>query len=1284
MKNLDWKKINNDKDFQRLVNDLFALEINHPSFLSSNPEIGADGGWDGRYSGKYMQLEGIWNFQAKWTKHNLNEAYKQLREELKKELEKAKKNKVQFLLLATNADLKVGTDDHIGKLEKLNKNKKYVEKLFIWPRANLESKIVKYSFLRNLYFGDPQEPMFVPPQAYIKSESSLCDVFVGRDKELTDFKTIINDEKANLYILHTGGGYGKTHFIIELAKKINNLLPNFLTWFCRPGIRDINEAINELDHDKDNIIFLDDAERYLEDAKKIISHTKTFSPGNLKIILSCRTSGKEILKNLADIQRIDSYNEFELPQLPDDELIKILIHTAETKTIKHPERIVKELNGNLYLIVTTGKLIKGGVEDPKKIKRYIKNNIEHEAITALKEYLIPLQIKKLLRELSIIVPFYNEPQNSVIEKLSLLLKLDNNLISEIIDNLIEAKILRLVGKSVRFNPDMKGDIYLSVELDNDNTGKLANQMFENWLPILPKQLTSNIAAASRHLDIKMSSEEAVKTLIKEWINEASKTPDLLRATRLELITPVSFLAPEESINLVHAYIDLPNKEKDIYTLNSDSYGPIIYQVLHIPGLQESVLKLIKKISDKNISGTYDNYKPTRLIQQITSPIEVNINLAITALNELKVWVDNDKCTIAEIQLVCGGVKEALAGSHKFTESYGNQFTFGRKSLLYNQQYKKVVDKYRDTGMSILKKIIFHPNNKIKVMGINLVVNIGDETGTTENDFWKRIILDKNQAIEWLKELIQTNPSHEILSSIENALIRFWTNNNLYTDLSQKAAKILNSYPRTPEFIIFQYFVAHDTIITDFKILEDSAPEKDRWSWLVHNHFRLRGFKQEIFEQVVKEISNKYKTIRQIIEYLKLIEIEIDGISQWQYIPLIETWSRFNSSSFIEIANNQLSFQKIPERFHLGIYRACSDKDNKYVNEYAEIILSDLDNLQLSSVDNLLDLISQYKTPTDEFMPWLYQIIEKASGNIKNIILHRTLFIFQDRTKEEKNLVFSIIENVLNGSINNRTLDMIEFLLSNAIKWNVSKTNLNKIRDLLFEIIKDQPSIEYHADELLKFVFNKNIDKFIAFVEYRLTKYNTDIEIEKANEYDPIPYDGFRSSEGLIKNYNDFQKLMDKINYWRNEEILYSSDLDNILKYSNGGDDEHPNYLKNYIEEKIKQGDADNLRVSCNALLGIELEMDTADLFLNLLLSSEKAGILKEAKEVFSHQVFSGSYTSSIGQVPPHLVNKKDVLINMHQKCPAGSIKNYLDAQIKSINSDIQDHLDRDEEFMSQK
>jgi len=1282
MKNLDWEKINNDRDFQRLVNDLFALEINNPAFLSSNPEIGADGGWDGRYEGMFMNLDGIWSFQAKWTKHNLDEAYKQLHQELKKELEKAKKNKVRYLLFATNADLRVGVDDHVGKLEKLNENKKFVERLFIWPRANLESRIIQYLLLRHNYFGDPQEPMFVPSHVFAESESLLGKVLIGREESLKNLSEFIKNDKSNVLIVHSGAGYGKTHFIIEAGKRCSSLKPAIQTWFCRPGIRDVNEAINELNHEKNILVFLDDAERYLDDTKKLIAHTKTFSPGKLKVILSCRSSGKEIVKNVVVSQRVENYRMSELPQLQEKELIEILTGAAGSKRIKHPERIVKELNGNLFLIVITGKLIKGGEVDPRQIKKQIKGNLEHEAINALNGLLDDRNAKKLLRELSIIVPFSIDRHKNVIDKLSVVLELDTNVLSESLNKLINTKILRTVGSSIRFNPDMKGDIYLSVELDRENGKELINQIFENWLPVYPQQLTANLAAASRHRETD-AANEAVKELIKKWINEISDASNSLKSKRLKLITSIAFLAPEETINLIYAYIDSSDTES-IYGLNRDTYGPVIYQILHIPGFEETILKLILYIAQKDLQGTYDNYTPVSLIKQVTSPVEVNIGSAIRSLSELSKWTRKKDCTEIEARLASEGVRESLSGSHEYRESYGIQMTFSRRVLRYEGSFKKNVDRFRNTGMEVLKSLIFHSDDKVKKMGIEIVNDIGHEAASVSGDFWTKILSEKKQAIEWLEELIGKTTSYKILSSIEDVLIRYWANNHIYLDLSNRAADILRDFPRSTEYIIFRYFVAHDLIITDFSKIESNAPEDNRWPWLVHNHFRLRDFKQDDLDCVVKQLSEEYESGGEIIEYLNKLEKDISGIAQWQYIPLIETWSKFNEQSFIKIADNKSLLNKIPDRFQLGIYRVVSDKDKKYITEYAKEILADLDNLQRQSVDNLLDLIFRHNLPVEKFIPWLSKILEKADGYLKHLILHRSYFIFKDRGQIEKNRVIDIIELSLSGRVDDHVLDMVDFLLHHAIHWNLPEDDLNKIRTRLLEIIKDIPSIDYHIDELMKFVIDGNLNKFIELVEYRLKKHRDCLSQEIGSRFNPIPFDGFRSAEGLVKNYNDFSRLMDKVNSWRCEELLYPFDVDNLLKNLKGHDGKRGNYLQHYIDDKIKEGSVESIKIASNALLGVSFSNNTAELFLNFLLSAEKAGILEKAKDVFIHQVISGSYTSTVGEAPPVLVNKKEALVKIHDKCPPGIIKNHINSLIKSISTDIQRHLDEGEELASPK
>ena len=1282
MKNLDWKKINNDKDFQRLVNDLFALEINNPAFLSSNPEIGPDSGWDGRFNGSYMNLIGVWSFQAKWTKHDLDKAYKQLRSELKKELKKAKKNGVRYLVLATNADLRIGTDDHIGKLEKLNENNKYVEDLFVWPKANLESKIVQYPWLRHYYFDDCQEPMFVPPQAFVETEALLKGELIEREEETKKLKEFIFDDKSDVLIIHAAGGYGKTHFIADAGKMCHILSPNIQAWFCRPLIRDVNVAIDELNHQKDHLIFLDDAERYSDDAKKLIAHVKTYSPGKLKVILSCRSSGKEIIRNLADSQRVDNYVELELSQISEKGLIEILMRSAGSKTINHPERIVKELNGNLFLIVTIGKSIKGGEIDPRLIKKQIKNDLDQEATNALGCFLNANKIKNLLRELSIIVPFSKGSHSDVIEKLSAILALDVRTLNDSINRLLDANILRTLGASVRFNPDMKGDIYLSVELDRENGEELVNEIFENWLSIYPEKLTVNLAAASRHAETD-SATNAVKGLIKAWISEVSNTTDAGKANRLRLIEPIAHLAPNEVINLIYSYIGTASTD-GICGLNRDTYGPVIYQILHIAKFQKLLLQLVLYIHQRDLKGTYHNYYPATFVRQLTSPLEISIKLAIDSLSELLDWVKRETCTELEAKLASEGVKEALSGSHEYSESYENQMTIGRKILVYKDSCKRAVDQYRNKAMELLKNIIFHSNFKIKRIGIEIINDIGHEAASTSDELWTRIVSDKRQAIDWTRTLINETAPLELLSSIEDVFIGYWANNNIYQDLSVEVANILRDYPRSPEYIIFRYFVAPDIIVTNFIEIESKAPEKNRWSWLVDNYFRHHNSKHEDLESAVKQLSDKLRDKDEIIKYLKKLDKEVKDIRQWQYVPLIETWSKFNKESFIEIANEKSLLNGVPGIFHRGICRIAADEDQKYISAYAKDILDNLDNLRAEKVDNLLDLISIHNVPTKEFIPWLLKIIEKSDSYLKHMILHKAYFIFKDRSQEEKNKVIDVLETSLGGIVDSHVLDMFDFLLHNAVQWNLPDEGLEKIRIALFEIIKDIGSIDYNVDELLKFVINGDLDEFIKFVDYRLNKYKILSDQKYIDHFDPIPFFGFPSSEDLIKNYNDFSKVMDKIIFWRNEQLLYSFDMDNLLKNFKKHHDEHGDYLKHYIVDKIKQGGANNLKTAINALFGVAFGNDTADLFLEMLLSAEKAEVLNEAKSVFSHQVLSGIYRWAAREAPPALLNKKEALTKIYDECPPGAVRNYIDSLIKSISKDIQSRLDEVQELIDPK
>jgi len=1268
MKNLDWKKINNGKDFQRLVNDLFALEINNPAFLSSNPEIGPDGGWDGRYIGSYMNLSGVWSFQSKWTKHDLDGAYAPLSRKLKEELIKAKKNGVNYLLFATNADLRIGTDDHVRRLENLNSDGQYVKCLFVWPKANLENIIVRHLWLRHYYFNDCQEPMFVPPQAFDDTEVLLTGGLIERGEETRKLKEFISNEKSDVLIVHAAGGYGKTHFISNAGKTCYILNPSIQAWFCRPNIRDINDAINdELDHQKDTLIFLDDAERYPDDAKKLIAHVKTFSPGKLKVILSCRSSGKEIIKNLADSQRVDEYTELELPRLSEKGLIEVLVRSAGSKKVDHPERVVKELNGNLFLIVAIGKLIKGeGEIDPKSLKKRIKNDLEQEAINALNGLLDADKTKKLLRELSIIVPFQKDRHSDAVNNLSAILGLDAITLNDAIAKLLEGKILRIIGASIRFNPDMKGDIYLSVELDKENGEDLADRIFEDWLSACPETLAANLAAASRHSETD-SAKKAVRRLVNKWIGKVSRSDDYSVHRRLEFIEPIAHLAPEEVIALIYSYIGTASTN-GIFASNRDTYGPIIYQILHVPKLQKSVLHLVLFIANKDLKGPYHNYIPATLVRQLTSPLEISIELAIDSLSELLDWVKRETCTELEAKLASEGVKEALSGSHEYSESYENQMTIGRKILVYKDSHKTVVDRYRNKAMEILKEMLFHSNDKIKNIGIETIHGIGREATSTSDELWGRIISDKKQAIDWINKLINSTAPLEILSSIEDLLIEFWADNNIYQQLSAEAGKMLRDFPRSPEYIVFRYFMARNIIITNFNEIAIKAPDAERWTWLINNYSRYHNLRQEELESAVEQLSKRYNNKDEIIKYLNQLDMKAKTDRQWYDVPLIETWSKFNKEAFIGIAHEKGLLDLVPEMFHRGIHRIASDDDQEYTTAFADDILGDLNNLQVDKVDCLMDLIFRHKVPAKEFMPWFSKIMEKSNSHLKHMILHRAYIIFKDRGQEEKNKVIDILEMSLGEIIDSHMLDMFDFLLKNAVQWNLPEENLNKLRATLFGIIKNFESIDYHIDDLLKIVINGDLDKFIELVDYRLNKYKSWLRQKNGKRFDPIPFDGFRSSADLIKNYDDFSKIMDTIILWKNKDLLTLSDMNNLLKNLKKHDHKQGDYLKLYINDKIKKRGVGDLRTAISALYFVSFKDDTADLFLSVLLWAEKEAMLDEAKDVFSHKI-SSSYGWTTREAPRDLINKKEALTKIYDTCPPGVAKNFLNSLILSINKD---------------
>jgi len=518
---IDWSKISDEKTFQRLVNHIFALECNSPGFIPSSPYIGADGGWDGYYNGLYPKekKEGIYSIQSKWTTKNLKGAVKILKPQIRKELDKSYKNKVEYLRIATNAELKT---EHILELENLNE--KEVKNLKIWHRENLTMRIEKQPWLRCYFFGYPQHPLLVPCTEYFSEVEPYLASFPSIktddfEKYITNIKQFISSNNKIL-LIHSPGGYGKSHLLREIAENAYQIDSTRQTWLVNAGHREVIDAIqDEFFRKQKYLLIFDDVDRYTESIKPLLNFLRK-GDADIKLILSLRSSGIYLLQRLLEETKCSEITEkIKIAEWKKEDLIKLLRATAGKSKVKDEESIATYYP-NPYIIVWIGSQLKGkAISDISKLKEKFVGDINYEVRQCLKD-VVDKEIEKFIFVLTCIIPF-NIKDIELLNKIGNEFSLDFESLTKAISRLIEAGVLRKIGRTVRFNPDMKGDIYLQYKL-KDFDREFLKDFILKWISIYPENIFTNIGSASRYGESNIV-KKILSEILDKWIEDVDKT-----------------------------------------------------------------------------------------------------------------------------------------------------------------------------------------------------------------------------------------------------------------------------------------------------------------------------------------------------------------------------------------------------------------------------------------------------------------------------------------------------------------------------------------------------------------------------------------------------------------------------------------------------------------------------------------------------------------------------------------------------------------------------------------
>lgn len=1282
---VDFSKITNEKDFQRLINHLFAIECNSPAFIPSSPYIGFDKGWDGRFEGFYPfeNLEGLFSIQSKWTQKNFNEAETYLKQEVQKEIAKAIENQVQHLRIATSAELRI---DQVNALQDLKPAT--LQSLRIWHRENLKIRFERQPFIRNFYFGDPQHPMLTPSNIYFGGlEKQLSSIPAGEissfNKYITQIKQFLLDRNERVLLIHAPGGFGKSHLLKELASISYECDHTRQLWMIKSGYHNFEVAIQaEIDAQKKYILVLDDADRNLPILNPLLAFALK-SGVDIKIVLGSRTSGVHIIhEGIRQLKASEFFREFKIEEWPKEDLLKLLRLTAQKDTVKDEEIILNDFQ-NPYFIVLIGNKIKGkGEIDFKKLKLKIIEDITEDTRVALKS-LFQEKIDEFLINLACVVPFSLEDKR-MLDEIGKQINQSADTVRRAIKLLLDSHILRQVGRSIRFAPDMRGDIYLLYKLED-----LDKEYFKNivlkWIPICSRNVFVNLGSTLKYGQDNIIAG-ILEEFVSEWVASAKDTNGTDRKEKLKWLENVVSYVPAYCIELINAYFDNPPPKEEsflhpdepyVVELDKDDYGPVIVRLIRDASNRESVVRIIERLDELNLKGTYDNYKSHTLIEECMSPLRNEIDDILETLNILENWLSAPNKIRAD--LLEAALSEVLGASHEYTRSYLDKMEFGERHLL---NHPKVIE-MRNKAISVVRKMLFHSDVNFQTAAINISEEIGKarmgHISAKDMPLACRFVEERKIIVEEVSKLINTTTDFRLLSDIQDMLLGWWARE---TPGAENGLPLLRSFPKSPEYEIFRYFSSRLEILEDFSEIEPKAPETNRWSWLVENFMQKRWkMTVEDFDRPVRDLENKYKSPEEIVKFLADFYLKLSNHQMYPYF--ITCWVKINPQVFREIREDATLWSQLPECFKSAIDYKLAEDDENYLEKIANETIENLHKASREQIGTLLALIGR-KLPKNR-KSWIKTLINKGSIDVVKMIVRELYFIHkQDQNIDNvvELLLLAISRAVKSNAedIGKDFIDGVAFIATSLKAELRQHRQISELISALYALIKDRPKLEWDDEEIVQFCI-ADLDGLIKFIDYRLGK-SKESKSRSSSRYEAIPFDGIKHLKDSVQSYSDFEKLLVKVIEWHNtySHGVEHYEVEKILKpVLMTRDQGNKFYIETFINQIIQKNEIGTALTCAQYLPLVE---ETANLFLIISRKGLEANKSKEIQSLlFTKTSPEGGWTSSHNEPPPALLAKKRVY-ELMRECSSGSLKVLLDRCINSIQKDIQDHLDRDREFMA--
>lgn len=941
----------------------------------------------------------------------------------------------------------------------------------------------------------------------------------------SEFISFIQSKNKILEVFAVGGN-GKSH----LLRYFGNIETEYIPLIFTKQIN-IEEDLKKLDSSKKYLLIFDDIDRYLEQNSLLNLLAYVIQNPNTKLVLSYRTASKGAINIF--YRKFSNISNQELEIIWEEKEIWSLIESLLPQLKKiEVKRLAYTFNNNPYLIT---QAIQGNI---KSIQEFSKKIVEDTKVALTDFNLSDKEIKDLLFNLSLLTP---------ISKSNI-----SDDYKNIINKLVEKKILRELVSKYRFNPDIIGDLYLAEFVDNNknNFEKIVEDNLQNF----SNTVFTNLSYALIY-NKSNSLQDFIKSIIKKWISNSDYTNQ-----HLALINKIVYFAPLESfIYLQKATKSLIPKETnnipksgirelvttvsmDTSTYNSDndainleSIEPIITKLIsalknNVSTESLTIEHIIKYLTSDIVLNLpkpyYDNQTLESIFKKLVSPLyTINFDVIIASLEIMEKWIDETNIDDRKILLLSRVIDSLLNATFDDTKSDGVSITWGQQVLnLKHKEILRIIDKAKN----IFFKMLSNQNLNISNQALDSVRSIGgyrlNSLSQETQNFYENI---RGEALIRCIDIVQDNNNFNICSKIESIAI----NTLNFHDNKEIALALLDSISRSDEYILYQKIKVVDFIIYDIKEFKENLPQEQSKvkDWIFNNIYDKKDFNlTEKEKQVIERLSTRYNNSSDFIKFCNNL-----NMSGWNskniWMQVLEFWYSQNADLLIEICKNHIN-----EINDINIIDIL-----KEFGFHNKILNINIDNINTSTTNNELQI-------------YINSIFKKFSVNDLDI-LNKIVEVIEKKEQNDIRMFISIISQKLYFTITNQ-VDLykeLEHIILKFLQWQyqyVFDTESYITHHILYETI-DNKDISNEVKKILKQIVKCHkiyIDEFGLKPIYKILDYGLDecisILYNKLTILDenkkPIHifnyyFDSDKVSEvvllkSFIKSYSDFKILINRV------------------------------------------------------------------------------------------------------------------------------------------------------------